>query len=415
MHHDINTKMTIPAPVIYVMDKLESAGYTAYAVGGCVGDHLMGRIPGDYDVTTSARPAQMQDVFSSDRVVETGLKHGTLTIVKDGMNIETTTYRIDGTYDDGRHPDSVTFTDRLDDDLCRRDFTINAMAYNPVRGIVDLWNGREDLAQQKIRCVGCAAERFNEDGLRILRALRFASVLDFMPDDECAEAVRNLRHLLDKISRERIYTELTKLLCGTGASRILRQFPEVIAHVIPGLTAEDVRGAADDIERDEQLTAKNAPKNPALRYALLFSALDEKQTAAAMNSLKPSRDEKNAVMAFAKHRHADGTRTEYGIKCLMRDVSDTFPRDLARYLYAKNTLSECEMHAAGELSDEILSRDDCRRVSQLAVNGQDMMSLGLSGRQIGDTLASLLDAVMRRSCENTPDALKKLAQSTANR
>ena len=125
-HH--NQHMPIPAPVIYVMEKLERAGYTAYAVGGCVRDHLIGRTPGDYDVTTSAKPEEMQKVFAGDRVVETGLKHGTLTIVKDGMNIETTTYRIDGTYDDGRHPDSVTFTDRLEDDLCRRDFTINAMA-----------------------------------------------------------------------------------------------------------------------------------------------------------------------------------------------------------------------------------------------------------------------------------------------
>ncbi|MBQ8511799.1 MAG: polynucleotide adenylyltransferase, partial [Clostridia bacterium] len=302
MHHDTETKMTLPAPVIYVMEKLESAGYTAYAVGGCVRDHLMGRVPGDYDVTTSAKPEEMLEVFSLDRVVETGLKHGTVTIVKDGMNVETTTYRIDGTYDDGRHPDSVTFTDRLDDDLCRRDFTINAMAYNPVRGIVDLWNGREDLEKRSIRCVGCAKERFSEDGLRILRALRFASVLDFAPDEECAEGVRDLKHLLDKISRERIYVELTKLLNGVGAARILREFPEIIAHALPYLEENGVVRAADFIELDEVLVKSGYPKNPGLRYALLFASLDEKQAADAMNSLKPSRDEKNAVMTLVKKR-----------------------------------------------------------------------------------------------------------------
>ena len=165
-------QIPLPGPVLFVTERLEAAGFHAYAVGGCVRDALMGRVPGDYDVTTDAKPAEMQAVFADCRVVETGLKHGTLTVVKDGMNVETTTYRIDGTYGDGRHPDGVTFTDRLADDLGRRDFTVNAMAYAPGVGIVDLFGGREDLARRSIRCVGRAADRFGEDGLRILRALR---------------------------------------------------------------------------------------------------------------------------------------------------------------------------------------------------------------------------------------------------
>lgn len=414
MHHDNETKMTLPAPVIYVMDKLERAGYTAYAVGGCVRDHLMGRIPGDYDVTTSARPEEMQKVFAADRVVETGLKHGTLTIVKDGMNVETTTYRIDGTYDDGRHPDSVTFTDRLDDDLCRRDFTINAMAYNPMRGIVDLWEGREDLQKKSVRCVGAAKERFSEDGLRILRALRFSAVLDFTPDEECAAGVRDLKHLLDKISRERIYVELTKLLGGVGAARILGDFPEIIAHVLPHLTPDSVKRAAEWIEADEALVKQGYPKNPALRYALLFSDLDEKQTGDAMNSLKPSRDEKNAVMAFAK-KHGGGVElTSYGVKCLMRDVNDDFPAALARYLFVSGKMSREQFCRIEEIAGEILGDDECRRVSQLAVGGQDMMALGLKGKQIGDTLSLLLDGVMSSKVENTAGALLAMAESLKN-
>ena len=411
MHHDTETKMTSPAPVIYVMEKLENAGYTAYAVGGCVRDHLMGRIPGDYDVTTSAKPEEMQKVFSSDRVVETGLKHGTLTIVKDGMNVETTTYRIDGTYDDGRHPDSVTFTDRLDDDLCRRDFTINAMAYNPVRGIVDLWEGREDLKKRSIRCVGAANERFSEDGLRILRALRFASVLDFTPDEECACGVRELKHLLDKISRERIYAELTKLICGVGASRILAEFPEIIAHVLPHMDADGVKRAAAYIREDEALVKNGYPKNPGLRYALLFSSLGEKEAADAMNSLKPSRDEKNAVMAFVKKRDGGAELNKYAVKCLMRDGGDGFPCDLARYLCVTGRMTDGELHEAERIAEEILSADECRRVSQLAVNGQDMMRLGLRGKEIGDTLAALLDAVMAEKAENNAECLLELAES----
>lgn len=413
MHHDINTKMTIPAPVIYVMDKLERAGYTAYAVGGCVRDHLMGRIPGDYDVTTSAKPEEMQKVFASDRVVETGLKHGTLTIVKDGMNVETTTYRIDGTYDDGRHPDSVTFTDRLDDDLCRRDFTINAMAYNPVRGIVDLWEGREDLGNRTIRCVGCAKERFSEDGLRILRALRFASVLDFSLDEECAAGVRDLKHLLDRISRERIYAELTKLLGGAGASRILAEYPEVIAHVLPHLEKDGVLRTAEFIGADEVLVKNGYPKNPALRYALLFSSLDGKQTADAMNSLKPSRDEKNAVLAFAKYRDQGISADPYTVRCRMRDVSDEFPEELARYLSVTGEISRDMLCAVRKIAHEIIEKDECRRVSGLAVNGQDMMSLGLKGKVIGDTLSRLLDAVMQGTLENTRAALMNAAETRA--
>ena len=414
MHHDNETKMTIPAPVIYVMEKLEDAGYTAYAVGGCVRDHLMGRIPGDYDVTTSAKPEEMLEVFFSDRVVETGLKHGTLTIVKDGMNVETTTYRIDGTYDDGRHPDSVTFTDRLDDDLCRRDFTINAMAYNPARGIVDLWDGREDLQKRTIRCVGAAKERFSEDGLRILRALRFASVLDFELDEECAAGVRELMHLLDKISRERIYVELTKLLSGVGASRILGEYPEIIAHILPHLEINGVSGAAELIRADEEMVINGYPKNPALRYALLFSSLDEKQTADAMNSLKPSRDEKNAVMAFAKKRQGRLELNKYAVKCLMRDVNDAFPGELARYFRAAGSITEPELHCAEEIAEEILKNDECRRVNQLRVGGQDMMALGLKGKQIGDTLASLLDDVMRGSLENDRETLLHSAERRNN-
>ena len=262
-------KIYLPPQVEYVINKLCCAGFEAYAVGGCVRDHLMGKTPGDYDVTTSAKPEEMLKVFSSDRVIETGLKHGTLTVLREGMPIETTTYRIDGSYADGRHPDKVTFTPELGLDLCRRDFTVNAMAYSETKGIIDLFGGENDLENGIIRCVGSPDERFNEDGLRILRALRFASVLDFELDADCADSVRRLRGLLGKISRERIYTETTKLLLGKGARRILSTFPEVISFIFPALTEEMICRAAALVER--------CPRDAEMRYAVLFSELDAKE------------------------------------------------------------------------------------------------------------------------------------------
>lgn len=393
------TIMHLPDQVIFVLSQLEAAGYHAYAVGGCVRDHLMSRIPGDYDVTTSAKPEEMLEVFSDCRVVETGLKHGTVTVVKDGMNIETTTYRIDGTYDDGRHPDSVTFTDKLSDDLMRRDFTINAMAYSPERGIVDLWGGRDDLDAGVIRCVGCARDRFSEDGLRILRALRFASVLGFTLEGECDEAVRALTPLLEKISRERIYAELTKLICGKGAREILSSYPEVISYVLPELSAENVTAAAEYIGRI------GTDGGADLRYSLLFSDIPYGSAQDAVNSLKTSRDEKSAILGLLKHRGALTETSDYAIKKLISRTDDVFPRRLAMFLLTRGEITSNETEEIIRLTDGIVSRGECRSLPMLAVNGCDLGALGYSGREIGEKLAHLLDSVMLGTLTNDREAL----------
>ncbi|MBO6052652.1 MAG: polynucleotide adenylyltransferase [Clostridia bacterium] len=388
----------LPPPVTFVMERLEAAGFHAYAVGGCVRDHLMGRIPGDYDVTTDARPEDMQRVFADCRVVETGLRHGTLTVVRNGMNVETTTYRIDGAYADGRHPDAVTFTDRLADDLCRRDFTINAMAYAPGQGIVDLFGGREDLVSGRIRCVGRAEDRFSEDGLRILRALRFASVLGFACDDECREAIMAGMRLLDRISRERIYAELTKLLGGVGAAGILDEYAPVLAHVLPPLTGEAVRRAS-------AVYQKMTPETPAaVRYAVLLDSLDEGTAAQTMDTLKPSKDEKRAVLALLSRR-GNVEVTRYGVKCLMRDAGDDFPADWAEFAALTGRIGTDEAEAVRRTAEEILAADECRRLDGLAVDGRDLAARGFRGPMIGETLASLLDGVMRGEIPNERDAL----------
>ena len=213
-----NVNINIPQNVKLIIDTLEDAGYEAFAVGGCVRDALMGRVPNDWDITTSATPMQVKELFR--RTIDTGIKHGTVTIMLGKEGYEVTTYRIDGDYMDGRHPDKVIFTNNLIEDLKRRDFTINAMAYNERVGIVDAFDGINDLENKIIRCVGEATERFTEDALRILRALRFSAQLDFNINEATAVAVKELGKNLSLISKERIQTELDKLITSNCPDRI---------------------------------------------------------------------------------------------------------------------------------------------------------------------------------------------------
>ncbi len=407
INENLNEKRNIPLPeqVTFVINRLACAGFEAYAVGGCVRDHIMGNIPGDYDVTTSATPDEMLAVFEGERIVETGLKHGTVTVVKNGMNIETTTYRIDGSYADGRHPDSVSFTKSLSNDLQRRDFTINAMAYSHKDGVIDLFGGNEDIAKRRIRCVGCARKRFSEDGLRILRALRFSAVLGFTPDAECADAIRDLTPLLESISRERVYAELTKLLCGKNAGAVLSGFAEVIAHVLPPLTAEGVREAAGRIGALDGSAGDCA----AVRYALLTDSLCTKDVSAVISSLKPSSEEKRAVIALAASRGASFEK-DYDILCMMRDYGDSFPVRRAALEYAAGRISAEEAKAAADFAALAVAEDRVRRISQLKLGGGDLVSLGFSGAAVGIALRRLLDEVMLGIVPNEKTALLESAR-----
>ena len=227
----------LPDAVLQAIQTLNNAGFEAYAVGGCVRDSLLGKTPLDWDVTTSATPAEMQAVFTDFKTVETGLQHGTLTVLVDDIPLEITTYRVDGNYSDGRHPDKVSFTSSLQEDLRRRDFTINAMAYHPIDGVIDPFDGQADLERKTIQCVGVPTERFSEDALRIIRALRFSAVLGFDITEETATALRQLSPTLCKVSVERIGAELQKLLCGEYAERVCREYYTVLALFVPKLNA----------------------------------------------------------------------------------------------------------------------------------------------------------------------------------
>ena len=232
-------KINLPKEVKKAIALLEAKGFVAYVVGGCVRDSVMGKEPADWDITTSAKHEQTAQSFKDYRTIETGIKHGTLTVLIDQMPLEITTFRIDGRYSDQRRPDSVSFTQDLKLDLSRRDFTVNALAYSPRTGLVDEFDGLGDIKNKVIRCVGQPDARFQEDALRILRALRFASVLDFEIEKSTAQSLFKNRALLDKISAERIQIELIKLLAGPAVERVLLYFRQVLFQIIPELSASD--------------------------------------------------------------------------------------------------------------------------------------------------------------------------------
>ena len=225
----------LPPPVIKVINELESCGFSGYIVGGCVRDYLLGKTPMDFDMTTDASPKEVMECFKNHRVIETGIAHGTVTVVLDGLPIEITTHRTESDYSDKRHPDTVTFSKNISDDLSRRDFTMNAMAYHPRHGLIDLYGGAKDIKDKVIRCVGDPNQRLNEDALRILRGLRFASDLGFEIEENTRLAIFDYRELLKLISVERINVELTRLLCGKNAKVVLLNWVAVIGVMIPEL------------------------------------------------------------------------------------------------------------------------------------------------------------------------------------
>ena len=266
---------TLPAPAREALSRLEAAGFAAYLVGGCVRDSLLGRSPGDWDITTAALPEQVEAVFAGERIIETGLKHGTVTVLLAGLPLEITTFRTESGYSDHRHPDAVAFTPSLEEDLARRDFTVNAMAQSRDGGLFDPFGGRGDLEQRIIRCVGEPELRFREDALRILRALRFAAQLDFSIDPATAAAAHALRDTLALVSRERIAAELTKLLCGPAARRILTEYWEILAVPLPELVPMagfDQRSKYHcyDVLEHSAAAVEAAPPDRILRWAALL-------------------------------------------------------------------------------------------------------------------------------------------------
>ena len=394
-----NFFLPIPDYLSPILALLEESGFEACLVGGCVRDSVMGRIPNDYDLTTSATPEEMCRVFSDFRLIETGLKHGTVTVCHEGQQIEITTYRIDGAYSDNRHPESVSFTRNLTEDLSRRDFTVNAMAYSPARGLCDPFGGVCDIERRIISCVGEAEKRFNEDGLRIMRALRFAACLDFEVDAETAAAAKNLRHLLDGISRERVHVELSKLICGTGAGRIFADFADVLHAALPSVSEATFKKTAPFL--------MCLPEDPVARFAYLAASEDPDApascAAAVTSSLKTSTADGRRCALLAKECQTPFPETESAVRRLMSRLSH---ENILAYAALYSTATGDDSGDFLRLYDTVRRSDPCVSIKGLAVGGREVMELaGKRGSAVGGVLSYLLDRVIDGELENTREAL----------
>ena len=446
----MKTEMTIPQAALDALEQLNRAGFSAWLVGGCVRDLLMGRTPGDYDITTAARPEQVEAVFAGERIIETGLKHGTVTVLLGGLPLEITTYRQEAAYSDHRHPDAVRFAPSLEADLSRRDFTVNAMAWHPAEGLVDLFGGREDLKAGIIRCVGRPEQRFSEDALRILRALRFASVLGFRLDGETRRAALERRELLSHVSRERIAAELTGILCGKDVRRVVTELWPVLAVPIPELA--DMAGFEQhspyhcyDVLTHCAAAAEAVPPEQTVRWAALLHdagkpacfTVDEqgrghfyghaKQSAhlaeTVLTRLRFDRDTVRRVTRLVElHDYPidppDGS-PERAVRRLLGRLGEEdffFLLDLkkgdalAHAPQFRGRARACDR--LGQLARQMLEQKQCFSLKQLAVNGSDLLGLGVPpGPAVGKLLQRLLEAVLSGETPNERQALLELADT----
>lgn len=451
-------EIALPKKVEQIIGTLNKNGYEAYAVGGCVRDVLLGREPKDWDITTSALPMQVKALFK--RTIDTGIRHGTVTVMLDKEGFEVTTYRIDGEYEDGRHPKEVAFTACLSEDLKRRDFTINAMAYNPTDGLVDLFGGEEDLKNGIIRCVGEARERFAEDALRILRAFRFSAQLDFAIEKGTLAAAEELSGTLEKISAERIYAELSKILISEHPDR-LKQAAEcgVTKIILPELdtmyaTKQNHKAHFGNVGEHSVATVAAAKRKSEYAKDGIFSETEFRilRLAALLHDIgKPEcrTTDENGVDHFTQHaqkgeplaarvllRLKTDTETLDTVKRLVRwhDYpfcakekalrhavnqigADLFPllfalrcADLEAHNEPYRTEGQERMQQSFRLFSELLRRGDCMTLSSLAVNGNDLIALGIpKGKSIGVVLNSLLAEVLDDPAKNNREYLQKRA------
>ena len=386
-------RMQLPDDVNFIIERMSAHGYHAHVVGGSVRDSLIGRELGDFDITTDALPEQTKAVFSDHKTVDTGIKHGTVTLVLGGVPYEITTYRIDGDYKDNRHPEAVTFTANLTEDLARRDFTVNAMAYSVKDGLVDPFDGRRDANARIIRAVGDPYRRFDEDALRILRALRFASTLSFDIEDNTAKAARELAPRLATISKERVYTELKKLIAGDNAYRVIGEYSEVLSHALDGFTIERLPDReqflrADYLTRLSALIYMNSGDHAGTAESLFSGLKTDKftrtHTVSVFNAYENSclNDEAEALRLLAKHgKEAVEGAVKLGI--LTGRFTDAEAEILTSALYSGRPYM----------------------ISQLDIRGNDLISLGIRGEGIGEALEALLYAAISGEVDNERGAL----------
>lgn len=432
-------KIKIPEYALIAMKELQKNGFDSFVVGGCVRDSLMGKTAHDWDMTTSAEPEETLRVFRNFRTIPTGIKHGTVTVLIDKQPLEITTFRIDGDYKDNRRPDSVRFTRNIENDLSRRDFTVNAIAYNEKSGIVDLFGGIEDIKNKIIRSVGDPDRRFNEDALRIMRALRFSATLGFEIEEKTAESIKRNKHLLKNIASERIRVELEKLLLGDYSQKILLDFSDVIFEIIPELkstqnTSQNCPYHIYNVYEHIVKSVALSEKNKYIRLAMLLHDIakpDVKTTDKngqdhfkghaplgsdiAYNILKRLRFDNKTVNLVTKLILHHDDRLYNSPQNIKKHASQHgFP-----FLYLLDRVSRADILAQNpEMSDRLFVCDKyiselknleketpCLKISDLKIDGNDLIKLGFSGKEIGQKLEFLLDKVIKNEVENKKEKL----------
>lgn len=394
------TMWKLPAGAEFVLRRLHEAGYQAYVVGGCVRDTLLGKAPKDWDVCTNALPHEMQRVFADCHVIETGLQHGTLTVMYHHEPFEVTTFRVDGEYTDHRHPDEVIFVADVREDLSRRDFTVNAMAWSPDTGVVDAFGGREDLAAGVIRCVGEPEKRFQEDALRIMRALRFASVYGFAIDPATDAAIHALKDTLVDVAAERIRVELQKLLCGDGAGDILRAYPDVLQVIMPQLAQVDWPSTIAAVEAVD--------KTETFRLAMLLHQLAPADAKTVLTSLKPDNFTRDWVLMLITHQDYPFQPTRYSLLKALSLFGETATYELLAVRQAKGA---ADVEPLRDVLGDVLWDGICYSVKDMAVNGRDMLALGAKGKAVGECLSHLLSLLMEEKLPNEREALLDAARA----
>lgn len=403
---DILVIIELPKDVRYIIDILTQNGYEAYAVGGCVRDSILGRVPGDWDITTSALPQQVKALFR--RTIDTGIQHGTVTIMLGKNGYEVTTYRIDGKYEDSRHPESVEFTPNLEEDLKRRDFTINAMAYNDENGVVDIFGGIDDIRNRIIRCVGNAHDRFTEDALRILRAVRFSAQLGFEIDKATKDAARELAPTLVKISRERIHTELNKLLLSDNPDYFSVVYElGVMKVIIPELEGVN----SGDIDRLKVLIKRTKPCLPE-RYAALLSVIGKDKTRAVLKGLKLDNATISMAVKLVEYLGITPALTEPQMRHYINEVGK---EDALRVIdFNLAFASEDEYKGYTDMRNicvTVLERGDCTSLKELRITGKLLMNSGFeAGKQLGGLLEELLLEVLDNPALNDTEYLLERAK-----
>ena len=434
--------MKLPKHILKALQKLNGSGFEAFVVGGSVRDMIMGKTPADYDIATNALPQQTAECFKNYKVIETGIKHGTVTVLIDGENIEITTYRVDGNYIDNRHPENVSFTASIQEDLARRDFTMNAIAYSPEKGFVDPLGGKSDIKNGIIRCVGEPDKRFSEDGLRILRALRFASQTGFDIDGDTARSIIKNKNLIKNLSAERVFSELKKLLCGDLAHKVIKDYKQVvevfIPEIIPMVGFEQNTKYHHLSVFDHTLEAlKNSEKNEVIRLAVFLhdigkpaafyadadgtahfkghAGIGAEMAKTILKRLKSDNDTLETVCEIIR-LHSIKLLTDTEIKMFVSEHGFELTRLLLKMKKADASAkapeyrNPPEISGAKQLIDEIEKSSKPLFLKDISINGNDLINLGISGKKVGEILHNLLRLVILEEIENSREALINKAE-----